>query len=177
MNAAAPPPPAAVRGPRRRRLSGYVVVLLALAVIGGLYAALAPTGHAADGQDQSRAVERGHQLFLTSCSSCHGLNAEGGNRAPSLIGVGAAAVDFQVGTGRMPLKVHGPQAQRNKPVFDQAQIDDLAAYVASLGPGPAIPSNLNYKNGNVAEGGELFRANCSQCHQLAASGGVLTYGK
>ncbi len=162
---------------RRRRLSGAAVVIVALATIGTLYAALAPSGQAAQTADP--AVERGAALFREGCSSCHGFNAEGTSYAPSLIGVGAAAVDFQVGTGRMPLQQQGPQAPRKVPKYTESQIRDLAAYVASLAPGPAIPDFVDsqYKNADLALGGELFRTNCSQCHNFAGAGGALTYGR
>ena len=55
-----------------------------------------------------------------------------------------------------------------------------SAYVASLAPGPAIPTDdqLNYeRDGNVAQGGELFRTNCAMCHNFAGQGGALTQGK
>jgi ubiquinol-cytochrome c reductase cytochrome c subunit len=93
--------------------------------------------------------------------------------------VGAAAVDFQVGTGRMPLAQPGPQAPVNKVTFSQREIDDLAAFVASLGPGPAIPgsSELDLADADVTEGGELFRTNCAMCHNFAGAGGALTRGK
>ena len=162
----------------RRRLSGAAVVIVALATIGTLYAAFAaPTGQAAQTADP--AVERGAALFREGCASCHGFNAEGSNVAPSLIGVGAAAVDFQVGTGRMPLQQQGPQAPRKVPRYNESQIQDLAAYVASLAPGPAIPAFVNgeYQNADLALGGELFRTNCSQCHNFAGAGGALTFGR
>lgn len=177
MNAAAPPSAAARVGRRLRGMSRYTLVVVLLAVIGGVYALAAPRGHAADGQTQKDAVAAGYQLFLTGCSSCHGLHAEGGNRAPSLIGVGAAMVDFQLGTGRMPLMNRGAQAVRKTPRYTQGEIDQISAYIASLAPGPAIPSNLDYKKGNLQEGLELFQANCAACHQVAGMGGVLTYGK
>ena len=167
--------------PRRRRRfpPAAAVVVLALLVLGGGYALLAPAGRAQPRPDQSLAVQQGRALYLQSCSSCHGLNAEGGSDAPSLIGVGAAAVDFQVGTGRMPLANPGAQAPRKPPVFTQAQIDQLAAYVASLGPGPAIPKPEQYNpsDGDVQEGGDLFRTNCSQCHNASGQGGALSRGK
>src|SRR3954466_9345642 len=85
---------------RRRQLAGAAVVAVALGLLGMLYAAIAPRGSAATTADP--AVDQGRKLFQSlSCASCHGLNGEGGKRAPSLIGVGAAAVDFQMGTGRM----------------------------------------------------------------------------
>ncbi len=129
---------------------------------------------------RSVAIEEGREIFLKGCSSCHGLNAEGGAIAPSLIGVGAASVDFQVGTGRMPMADMSSQAARKTPVYDAEQTAALAAYVASLAPGPAIPGDeiLNYeRDGNTAEGGELFRNNCAMCHNFAGQGGALTQGK
>ncbi len=129
---------------------------------------------------RSVAIDEGRQLFLKGCSSCHGLNAEGGAIAPSLIGVGAASVDFQVGTGRMPMADMSTQAMRKNPVYDEKEVAALAEYVASLAPGPAIPTDelLNYeRDGSTAEGGELFRTNCAMCHNFAAQGGALTQGK
>jgi ubiquinol-cytochrome c reductase cytochrome c subunit len=160
---------------RRRKVASLGVLVAALGTMGTLYAGFAPAASSASSTDP--AIERGHQLFLHGCSTCHGLNAEGGVRAPSLIGVGAAAVDFQVGTGRMPLQQHGPEAHRKPPVYSETEIQDLATYVASLGAGPAIPEGLDYQSADVAYGGALFRTNCAQCHNFAGSGGALTYGK
>ncbi|MEY2743525.1 MAG: hypothetical protein RL310_434, partial [Actinomycetota bacterium] len=33
------------------------------------------------------------------------------------------------------------------------------------------------RDGNTAEGGELFRNNCAMCHNFAGQGGALTQGK
>lgn len=170
---------ASTRRPARRRpgrLSGYVVVLLALVLVGGLYAVAAPRTEAVEAGDQSLAVEEGRQLYLQGCSSCHGLNAQGGTQGPSLIGVGAASVDFQVGTGRMPLARPRAQAERKPPKYTQAETDQLAAYVASLAPGPAVP-DVDPSSGDLAEGGELFRLNCASCHNFIGSGGALSNGK
>jgi ubiquinol-cytochrome c reductase cytochrome c subunit len=161
---------------RRRRAAKLGIVVAALGTIGMLYAGFAPGRSSASNDNPT--IERGRALFLQGCASCHGLNAQGGVTAPSLIGVGAAAVDFQVGTGRMPLQQHTPQAQQNRFVrYNNAQIEMMAAYIASLAPGPAIPTNLNYQSADVAFGGELFRTNCAQCHNFAGSGGALTYGR
>jgi len=125
-------------------------------------------------------IEEGRQLFLKGCSSCHGLNSEGSSIAPSLIGVGAASVDFQVGTGRMPMADMSQQALRKKPLYTPDQIAALAEYVASLAPGPAIPTEQIIKHardGSTAEGGELFRSNCAMCHNFAGQGGALSRGK
>jgi ubiquinol-cytochrome c reductase cytochrome c subunit len=125
-------------------------------------------------------IEEGRQIFLKGCSSCHGINAEGAQIAPSLIGVGAASVDFQVGTGRMPMADMSTQAMRKDPIYNAEETAALAAYVASLAPGPAIPgeSELNFeRDGSTAEGGELFRNNCAMCHNFAGQGGALSQGK
>jgi len=130
--------------------------------------------------DRSALVQEGRQIFLKGCASCHGLNLEGGGIAPSLIGVGAASVDFQVGSGRMPLADMSAQAMRKAPLYDAAQTAALAAYVSSLAPGPEVPNDsmLNYeRDGSTAAGGELFRNNCAMCHNFAGQGGALSQGK
>ena len=94
--------------------------------------------------------------------------------------MGAAAVDFQVSTGRMPAATsQGAQVPRKKAVYTQAEIDQLAAYIASLGAGPAVPTAEQYgpEGADIAKGGELFRNNCAQCHNFTGKGGALTHGK
>lgn len=81
----------------------------------------------------------------------------------------------------MPLAMPGVQAVQGikGAEFNDEQISQLAAFVASLGPGPAIPTpaEYNYANADAAHGGELFRVNCAMCHNFAGSGGALTRGK
>ncbi|MGI5257373.1 cytochrome bc1 complex diheme cytochrome c subunit [Streptomyces angustmyceticus] len=165
---------------RRHPLAALVVLLFALAVTGGLYAAFAPADKAqADDTAQSLAVKEGKKLFAVGCASCHGTGGQGTSDGPSLVGVGAAAVDFQVGTGRMPAQQPGAQVPRKKNIYTNAQIDQLAAYVASLGPGPSVPSKEQYGSdgADIGKGGELFRTNCAQCHNFTGKGGALTNGK
>jgi ubiquinol-cytochrome c reductase cytochrome c subunit len=166
---------------RRHKAAGPFLLIFALLAIGTTFSvASAVTSAETQVVDRSVQIEEGRQIFLKGCSSCHGLNAEGGQIAPSLIGVGAASVDFQVGTGRMPMADMSTQAMRKAPLYDAQETAALAAYVASLAPGPEIPaeSALNYeRDGNTAEGGELFRNNCAMCHNFAGQGGALTQGK
>jgi ubiquinol-cytochrome c reductase cytochrome c subunit len=164
----------------RRRHPAAIALLLffGLVVVGGAYSLLAPKSAQA-ASPTAGTVEQGRALFLANCATCHGQNAQGTTVGPTLIGVGAAAVDFQVGTGRMPLAGPMVQAQRNEVRFTEDEIAAMAAYVASLAPGPAIPTEeqSSPEGGNVALGGELFRTNCAMCHNFAGSGGALTRGK
>jgi Cytochrome c, mono- and diheme variants len=165
---------------RRHPLAAVVVLLLALAATGGLYAAFAPAGKAqADETAQSLGITEGQKLYSVGCASCHGSGGQGSSDGPSLVGVGAAAVDFQVGTGRMPAQQPGAQIPRKKVIYSQAEIDQLAAYIASLGAGPTIPtkSQVSPEGADIAKGGELFRTNCAQCHNFTGKGGALTHGK
>jgi ubiquinol-cytochrome c reductase cytochrome c subunit len=176
---------------RRSPLAGFVVLLLGLLMTGGVYAVIAPAQ--ADSQSASTDdVEKGRALFLVGCSSCHGQNGQGivtdrGTQyGPSLAGVGAAAVSFQVGTGRMPMQQPGAQAAAKPPVYNDEQIRQLAAFVATLGPGPAIPTEEMYdpeaipeeeREEAIVRGGEFFRTNCTACHNFAGRGGALSKGK
>lgn len=172
---------------RRHPLAGLVVLLFGLIVAGGMYAALAPKPADAETAD-ARKVEAGRKLFLVGCASCHGKNGagiltkKGGNYGPSLVGVGAAAVDFQVGTGRMPVAQSAPQAPNKDPVYNAEETSQLAAYVASLGPGPAIPSEeftdaSKASEEDISRGGEFFRTNCTACHNSVGAGGALPGGR
>ena len=164
---------------RRRHPAAIAILLfLGLALVGTAYSLLAPKPAQAAVATAADA-ELGKQLFLANCATCHGLNAEGTKSGPTLMGVGAASVDFQVGTGRMPLAGPNVQAPRIDEVkFTEEQIAAMAAYVASLAPGPAIPdAKLTSGEGDVALGGEIYRVNCAMCHNFAGSGGALTRGK
>jgi ubiquinol-cytochrome c reductase cytochrome c subunit len=165
---------------RRRRCAPLVLLLLALAATGSLYAAFAPSPQAAAATGASAAtLKDGRALFLRNCSSCHGLTAKGTSVAPGLVGAGAAAVDFQVGTGRMPATEVTTQVQKKRQQFSGEEISQLAAYIASLAPGPAIPSKnqTDYADADAAQGGAIYRTNCAMCHNFAGSGGALTRGK
>lgn len=167
------------RPSRLQRLSGYTVLLLALGTVGALYTAFgASPGRAADtpAADQSIAVKEGRQLYLQGCSTCHGLGLQGGAGGPSLIGVGESSVIFQVESGRMPLKYGTVQAPRKTPKYTTQQIDQLAAFIGSQGGGPKLPKG-SLTDGDLQQGGELFRTNCASCHNFAGAGGALSYGQ
>jgi ubiquinol-cytochrome c reductase cytochrome c subunit len=155
-----------------------VIVFLGLLFTGLIYAAATP-GRASAAGALGDQISEGKALFAANCASCHGLDAEGRTNAPSLIGVGGAAVDFQVGTGRMPLQATGPQAPKGAPRIPDADVKKIAAYVASLAPGPAIPdaAATNPDGADPSKGAEIFRTNCAMCHNAGGKGGALTRGK
>jgi ubiquinol-cytochrome c reductase cytochrome c subunit len=172
---------------RRSPLAGVVVLLLGLLLTGGVYALVSPA-QAQSGQADQSTIAKGRALFLVGCASCHGENGEGilekkGTQyAPPLAGVGAAAVDFQVGTGRMPMARPGTQAEARKVLYNPDEIKALAAFVATLGPGPSIPAKSQYDisgldSKEVARGGQFWRTNCTACHNFAAAGGALPDGR
>lgn len=163
---------------RRHPLASVALLLVGLMASGGAYALFTSSATAETQAAQDALIEEGGKLFAANCASCHGMALQGSTQAPSLVGVGAAAVDFQVGTGRMPMAATGPQAEVKPPQFTEEQIAALAAYVASRGPGPAIPDEKYLQgDGDAALGAELFRINCAMCHNVAGAGGALTEGK
>ena len=176
---------------RRGPLAGALLLLLGLVTAGGLWTAVMSPAQAEKTQDLASQVEEGRKLFLVGCSTCHGTNGEGittdrgNNLGPSLIGVGAAAVDFQVGTGRMPMAQPGQQAPRKEVAYTDEETAALAAYVATLGPGPAIPDESDYslegldseaQEAAIVRGGQLFLTNCTACHNFEGSGGAMPRG-
>ncbi len=171
--------PTAPRSKARRRFGSAVRMAAALALVGGLYAAFAPGVQAEDTSTLSGAAQQGQVLFDSSCVTCHGQNAQGvPNKGPSLIGVGSAAVEFQVTTGRMPLTQQQNQADRKKPTFSDDQARDIGAYIEAIGGGPQLPDGNDFhSNGQISAGGELFRVNCSSCHAFGMGGGALSSGK
>jgi ubiquinol-cytochrome c reductase cytochrome c subunit len=162
----------------RRRLSAAIVLAATLTGVGFGYAILASSSGASDTSSSAEDIAAGKQMYLTSCITCHGANLEGiADRGPSLIGVGSAAAYFQVSTGRMPATAQGAQIPRKDPKFTEAQTNQIAAYIQSVGGGPEIPSGDLRADADLATGGELFRLNCASCHNFAGKGAPLSAGK
>lgn len=168
------------RSSRRSPLRSALLLGTGLLLAGAAYSAADSATEASATTDLTspQTIAEGEKLFNSNCASCHGVNAVGTDAGPSLVGVGAAAVDFQVGTGRMPMQNNSAQAPKKPNQFTDEQTKQLAAYVASLGAGPDIP-DAKYLDaqGDAARGAELFRINCAMCHNVAGAGGALTEGK
>ncbi|MGL4340550.1 MAG: cytochrome bc1 complex diheme cytochrome c subunit [Rhodoglobus sp.] len=163
---------------RRHPLASLALLVIGLIATGGAYAMFTTSATAETSATSDSVIGEGEKLFAANCATCHGMNLQGSTQGPSLIGVGAASVDFQVGTGRMPLAATGPQAEKKPVQFTEEQVNALGVFVAAKAPGPAIPSDEYLQgDGDAAEGAELFRTNCAMCHNVAGAGGALTEGK
>lgn len=194
--------------PKLRRLARGPVVLLVLAfaVFSVLFFTQAPAAHSADSLVSTNPsdIAAGEVLFEEHCQTCHGYEGEGGvvTGAPALDDVGAAAADFYLTTGRMPLNAPNNEALRHhQDLFNAAQIRELVAYVNALPVitgkdqfGPTIPTVLplcadqttpttvNLPSTatpscvTLSEGQQLYAINCAQCHQAAGAGGMLSKG-
>lgn len=151
---------------RRNRDPSLVLWIGLLLAVGGQVWSLRPTASNA----QTSLEAQGKQLYAASCSTCHGLGAEGTANGPTLQGVGRAAVDFMLTSGRMPLADPGEQPVRQEPRFSDDQIEALVAYVSSIAPGgPEIP-DVDTGRGELPRGFQLFLNNCSGCHGAAGIG-------
>lgn len=186
---------------RHRRLIAGPAALFGVAAI--VFSVLFMTGGAAHGQGSLVStnpadIAAGQVLYQDHCQSCHGYQGQGGvvNGAPALVSVGAAAADFYLSTGRMPLNAPNDEALRHRPAFDPAQIRQLVAYVNALPTitgsnqhGPTIPNVMPLCSDQttpttspssdcvtLSQGQQLFAINCAQCHQAAGSGGMLSKG-
>lgn len=156
---------------RRLRLAAWWLPVLAVAAFAGF---TLPAGHTAAPRPVTSPVN-GQAVFAQECASCHGVDGRGTPRGPSLAGVGEADVDFQLTTGRMPKRDEGPKPPPYEPKLDPATIAALDRYVTDLVArgGPGIPA-VDPAAGDVASGGQLFRTNCAQCHNVSGVGGELT---
>jgi ubiquinol-cytochrome c reductase cytochrome c subunit len=165
---------------RRRRISGLLALAVALVGVGWLYTALVPKPQTAEAAEDPALVQKGEQIYNNTCISCHGSNLQGvKDKGPSLIGVGDAAVYFQTSTGRMPLAAQSAQADRKPPKLTPDEIDAIGAYIQANGGGPQRPAQTGaaLRGDDPARGGELFRMNCSSCHNFTGQGGALSSGK
>lgn len=172
----------AMAGGRPRLL---IILWLAFAGGGSVAFAASQNGIVRPAQEPSRPTSRlGQQLFAANCASCHGVIGQGiaqprpgagdlAGAGPPLQGVGAQAADFYLRTGLMPLANIHAQPSNQRVLFSDTEIEAITKFVASLGPGPAIP-HPQPERGDLAKGLKLFTENCAGCHQILARGGYVT---
>jgi ubiquinol-cytochrome c reductase cytochrome c subunit len=135
--------------------------------------ALSTGGAAAPAQEQ---VE-GAELYAAQCASCHGVDGKGvEDKGPALTNEGAAAADFVLRTGRMPMAHPHMEAQRGPTRFTEDEIRALVEHVAAFGEGPAIPE-VDITGGDLARGARLYQLNCAACHVASGAGAAIGGGR
>jgi ubiquinol-cytochrome c reductase cytochrome c subunit len=121
----------------------------------------------------------GKELYMRDCAWCHGRDGTGTDeRGPQILtGTnGPAFLDFVLSSGRMPLERPDQRMQRGDTIYSDTEIDEIVAYVESLGTeGPDIPT-LALEDADLAHGGVLYQENCAACHSTTGIGGALTEG-
>ena len=120
-------------------------------------------------------VALGHTIYLVHCASCHAVDLRGGADGPPLRGVGAAAVDFWVGTGRMPAAVPWVDVQHKTPLLSARETAALVAYVTHAAPGGAPIPQVIMSN-DIERGRRVFEDNCEHCHGAFAQGNAIGAG-
>ncbi|HXW81793.1 MAG TPA: c-type cytochrome [Acidimicrobiales bacterium] len=172
---------------RRSALTGPAALVGAvMAVFAILFLALPAPAQTKPVSTSPADIAVGETLYDLHCSACHGIGAVGA-KGPPLLGVGPAAVDFFLSTGRMPLSSPNQEPVPGPPYFNEAQIAQIVAYVNYLDvingtPGPGIPDVTppcavqTSSCPTLSEGNQLFLLNCAQCHATSGAGGMLSHG-
>jgi ubiquinol-cytochrome c reductase cytochrome c subunit len=113
--------------------------------------------------------------YLRDCATCHGADGRGTNRGPTIVGVGRAAVDYMVSTGRMPIADPDEKLHRRRSPYSPAMQRAIVEYVFRFGFGGVDIPVVQRRGADIAEGGELFRLHCAACHSWAGEGGALLH--
>jgi quinol---cytochrome-c reductase cytochrome c subunit len=160
-----------VRRPLRRALVALAVCCAAMVAWSG--AAGGQSQPSSPAPDARALLARGRALFAQGCASCHGEDLRGRPQlGPPLRGAGAAAADFYLSTGRMPLADPTDEPVRTRPLYPRADIDALVAFVGSFG-GPGIP-RVDPARGSLSAGMAKYTEHCAGCHQIVGRGGIVT---
>jgi ubiquinol-cytochrome c reductase cytochrome c subunit len=164
---------------RRRRVAAFFILFAvfmipaALAVLGGGSAG-AGTPPVSLAVARSDLGAEGQVLYEEHCSSCHGADATGTAQGPDIVGLGPAAYDFMMSTGRMPLAQPGAQAVRKEPTLSPAEIEAITAYLVARSPGEGTPiPNVRPATGSLSEGQRIYELNCAPCHGATGNGGAV----
>lgn len=111
--------------------------------------------------------ETGRALFGDNCSVCHGREAKGGRGFPNLTSASflwgnspeaiAETIKVGINSANPNSRVSQMPAFGRDHVLERPDIENVVAYVMSLGGGKASV-------GNVDAGKTVFAANCAVCH-------------
>ncbi len=171
-------------GVQRHGVGWYLPLAAGLALVTCAWAMRPAAGSAVSAPAASAEPSRVQHIYLRDCAQCHGSDGRGTKYAPDLKGVGAAMVDFQLSSGRMPVPyaagqpkpARDEQQPRRSPRYDDATIAALVRYVTALtgGGGPAVPT-VDVGAGDLSAGGTLYREQCAACHAWSGNGGALLH--
>jgi ubiquinol-cytochrome c reductase cytochrome c subunit len=161
---------------RRAHVIGFAALALPVATLTATALLVLQSPEAAPVADSVAGTVDVRHVYLRDCAFCHGAGGGGTDLGPSLRGVGRAAVDYELTTGRMPLPEADADVVRRAPKYDAATIRQLDDYVVSIagGDGPDIP-RVTATGGDLALGGTLFRLECAACHAWSGEGGALLH--
>jgi quinol---cytochrome-c reductase cytochrome c subunit len=123
---------------------------------------------------QSERQPDGQALYDQNCASCHAVRGEGTQRGPSLAGVGTAALDFYLSTGRMPPS-GAPISDHRQAAFTPEEIAAIVEYAAAFA-GDTPPVAV-VRPENSQKGLQLYLTYCAACHSATGVGGALTGGQ
>lgn len=175
--------------------SGFLPpVLVAGAILLGFTILRPPRSAAAPASPTTSSTAR--VIYLRDCAVCHGGDATGTSRGPTLQGLGRAWVDYELTTGRMPLLPNfrparspenrpppgqvladpSAQSRQRPPAYTPEVIAALEDYIASIAPGGQPIPSVEVNGADLGAGGEVFRLQCAACHEWAGVGGAL-YGR
>ncbi|MGH2693685.1 MAG: c-type cytochrome, partial [Actinomycetota bacterium] len=130
-------------------------------------------------REEPAGLSRGRDLYMRDCAWCHGSGGEGTTRGPDLISGtnGEAFTHFMLSTGRMPINEPLDRVTRRDPIYTEGEIEDIVAFVTSLGgEGPVTPE-VDPEGGELSLGLGLYQENCAACHSTTGIGGALTTGR
>lgn len=154
----------------------YVIflLLLAFACASTLFGQADP--HAALGATPAEtyigdpsAIAAGEQLYMTVCSGCHGIRAEGG-RGPNLIT--ARNLQRQNDEWLYDVIQNGvPGSDMPPSPFEADKVWQIAAFLRNL----SAPAARSTVAGNVEAGREIYNGagRCANCHMIRGEGGYL----
>jgi ubiquinol-cytochrome c reductase cytochrome c subunit len=113
-------------------------------------------------------------IYGRDCAGCHGSDGEGSPRGVPLSHAGEALTHYSLVSGRMPIRDPRQIPERSPTQYDDDEIDALVEHVAALGDGPALP-DVDWRSGDIPNGGRLYRLHCAACHSVTGIGGALAF--
>ena len=116
-----------------------------------------------------QSIANGKSNFRLFCSYCHGINADGGFRAPSLVSGHLSHGDSDAAILNNIL--HGvPGTAMPANDIDDSEAREIIAYLRSLQKSSSAPSTGNPESGRKLFFGEAY---CARCHMVSGQGGRL----